>query len=90
MNDRSSDLASEVDRVFFEQHPHRSYRIWPARDGELPGLTVAPSGWFVIVVRQARPGFRVRVPFVALVIPPDSEHRAHVLFDRLLCRGDRG
>ena len=51
-------VASEDDRVWFEQHPGAKERIRPPFSSEGGGSGVA------ILVVQVAPGFRVRMPVV--------------------------
>lgn len=62
------EAASETDRVWFEAHPRRSYRVRPHIPGEWPPGSMATPlrGWCAYtVVRQVMPGFRVRRSFSA-------------------------
>jgi hypothetical protein len=76
-----SDRASELDRLFFERNPKRSYRLRPARAGEVPGLTIPPQGWAYVAVRQIQPGVRVRIPVHLPDFPNDREDLAKAIVD---------
>jgi hypothetical protein len=53
------DRACEGDRLWFECHPGRDVRIRPLMAGECLPLD-DPSGQAMVLVRQLRPGVRVR------------------------------
>jgi hypothetical protein len=53
------DRACESDRVWFEQHPDNDVRIRPLMAGECLPFD-DPSGQVMVLVRQLRPGVRLR------------------------------
>jgi hypothetical protein len=85
------DAASEDDRLWFEAHPHRQYRIRPYRPGEGPPDYQTPEprlGWrWFVVVRQLRPGVRMRLSFQAEGQPATGEHAASRMFELVLGGG---
>jgi hypothetical protein len=75
--------ASEADRRWFLAHPERTHRIRRALRGETktdPGLTP------LVVVRQQRPGFRIRIAFGVRHVPEGEapEEAARMLFERFV------
>lgn len=71
--ERVEDVVLASDRIFFEQHPRRSFRIRPAWDVEIEDFArhaviqrTLPAGlcWWV-AVHQVHRGFRMRFPLAA-------------------------
>jgi hypothetical protein len=83
------EAASEGDRIWFEAHLHRRFRVRPYIEGEWPdgALDHLPQGqrWFT-VVRQVEPGVRMRISFPMEGEPGTGEHAVSRIFD-LLMRG---
>lgn len=72
----ASDAASEDDRQWFEAHPKAKARVRPCVFGEIP----TPHREYPVLVRQIKPGMRMREPliqgwqpFVYLRIGKDGE-----------------
>jgi hypothetical protein len=64
--------ASQSDRAWFENHVGRTHRVRPPIGGEVFGLPRPPAGWrSLLVVRQIRPGVRLKLPFVVPRDGPD-------------------
>ncbi len=80
MDEDAADRASESDRVFFERHPNRDHHVRPFVPGELPVHGIAGDGRWIVVVRNVRPGMRVRLPIFARYLPPDDEQTAEIAF----------
>jgi hypothetical protein len=73
-------LAKKLDDDWFRSHPHRSHRIRRLIPGESPGASMQRY----IVIRQVKPGFRLRQPFDVVGELPDEEAPepvAHAYFD---------
>jgi hypothetical protein len=95
--DLSSARWKKADSKYFKNHPYRSHRLRPAREGELEALTdittlpAVPPGyaWFMIV-RQIASGIRLRCGFrYNLAVPvPDSDAILSGLFDIVAKGGD--
>ena len=67
----AQERISEGDRLFFEKHPERRFRVRPLDLDEVePGFTFTPGARTVVV--NARPGFRFRFP--TLSTPPGLRH----------------
>ena len=95
---RQNPSGSESDRLFFEKKPNREYRARLMTPDELAimeqlcGVPPIPAKmfWFA-VVRQHRPGFRVRGA-ISVEMPPQffllneeiPEHIARYLFEEAL------
>ncbi|MBV9825735.1 MAG: hypothetical protein JO001_08680 [Alphaproteobacteria bacterium] len=73
--------ASASDRLWFEKHPTRSHRMRLAIAGEFGPIEFTIPGPAWAVIRQAIPGFRLRLPFTAPSPPPDIEEIGQALFD---------
>ena len=58
MNSEAIERASELDRVYFEQHPGETEYVRPIVPGEFPPEVDANN----VMVTQVTPGIRVRVP----------------------------
>lgn len=89
VKDRADGIedASEADRLWFEARPHRQHRVRRHVVGEWPVEPPAPTrpGWCrFTLVRQLRPGARLRLTFAAEGEPAKGEHGASRLFDLLL------
>jgi hypothetical protein len=74
------------DRAWFEHNPQRSHRVRIPFTGEFDDLGAkAPAGHaLIILVRQARPGTRLRCGFyfnTALLPVPDDEALIHAIFE---------
>jgi hypothetical protein len=78
------------DAAWFEAHPTRSHRVRPLITGETTTLLAPlrafkiPDGHeFQVLIRQVKPGVRLRMPFCKNnEIPvPDIEEVIHALFD---------
>jgi hypothetical protein len=72
-HEQATDQASESDRVFFEKNAQRNYRLRPALANELPGLHTPRCGWMWVVVRQIRPGVRMRLAIHVPDVVQDDE-----------------
>jgi hypothetical protein len=84
------EAASETDRLWFEAHPHRSFRVRPHIPGEWPpgSLPARPRGWRpYTVVRQVMPGFRLRLAFSAEGEPGQGERAAERLYEMMMRGG---
>jgi hypothetical protein len=84
----TADAATEADRLWFAQHPHRQHRIRLYQPGEgLPELPdpSAPPGlrWFVIV-RRTTTGAHLRLSFCSDAEPAPGERAAARLFELVL------
>jgi hypothetical protein len=85
----TSETAWKADDAeWFEQNPKRTHRLRKPLDGEFPTsvLDGRPHGHHLtVVVRQVRPGMRVRVPFWRHVLEntPDEDATLHALFDAI-------
>jgi hypothetical protein len=73
------------DRVWFEQNPTRTHRMWAPFPGELDGVEIPADRRAIVLVRQVRPGSRLRAvldPDVVLLPgSPHDEAFAHGLFE---------
>jgi hypothetical protein len=88
----------EDDRIWFEVHPDRSFRMREVFPGEIEELERANGERFpdsegcrpVVVVCQAQPGARVRAPFLlpTNLAVIDRESVAETLFEHVR-RGNR-
>jgi hypothetical protein len=82
---RDHQAASRDDAAWFKAHPHRSHRLRRPYDVELQEAvapTIAPASAVpYIVVRQVRPGYRLRLPIWSDIEMPDIESMGHALFD---------
>jgi hypothetical protein len=82
---RDHQAASRDDAAWFKAHPHRSHRLRQPYDAELQEAvapTIAPASAIpYIVVRQVRPGHRLRLPIWSDIEMPDIEAMGHALFD---------
>lgn len=75
--------AAEADRRWFLAHPERSHRIRRA----LPGETKRERGMTaLVVIRQEKSGFRVRIAFSVKDVPAGEapEEAARMMFDRFV------
>jgi hypothetical protein len=82
---RDHQAASKDDAAWFKAHPHRSHRLRQPHDVELretmaPAVTPASAIPYV-VIRQVRPGHRLRLPIWSDIEMPDTEANGHALFD---------
>jgi hypothetical protein len=59
----SCGAASDDDRVWFERHPARNFRLRAPIADEVKLCPAAPPRRQKVLVRQIKPGFRVRIPF---------------------------
>ena len=57
--DPALDDVTDADRAWFEAHPHRRFRLRPARVIELPAGTIVLPGLMTVVARLAD-GARLR------------------------------
>jgi len=76
-------LARKLDRLWFQANPDRHHRIRRAIDGELPEATAADY----VVIRQVRPGVRIRWAFLPdkpLPAGEAPEDVAEALFDTIV------
>ena len=65
----SADKASNQDRKWFKKHPDRDFRIRKPVQGEFPNSQLAvqdPCWTMYIIVYQAQPGARTRLPLPLL------------------------
>jgi hypothetical protein len=88
--DDAMDAASEGDRIWFEERPHRRFRIRPHIAGEWPygSLGEQLPGWrWFTVVRQIAPGVRLRRPFTMEGEPGTGEHAATRIFEMVMRGG---
>ena len=77
-----NELIKFADRMWFLQHPDRSYHIRKALPGELKNHN--DKGRDGIVVKKFSDTVRRRVPFTVhgkMPFPEDNEQRAKVLYD---------
>jgi hypothetical protein len=82
---REHQAASRDDAAWFKAHPHRCHRLRQPHDVELretmaPAITPASAIPYV-VVRQVRPGHRLRLAIWSDIEVPDMEAMGHALFD---------
>ncbi|MEU4969121.1 hypothetical protein [Streptomyces smyrnaeus] len=66
--------AAEADRVWFDRHPGASVRVREALPGEhdhraFGAKPLAPNQKIAVVVVQAAPGRRTRIPFMVVTVP---------------------
>jgi hypothetical protein len=86
-NPASAPLAAfqEDDRHWFADHPGRCHRVRPFDPAEAPPghpVPARPPGWRnFTIVRQVKPGHRIRVVFAAEGEPSTGEHAAARLFE---------
>ena len=71
-----ADETSEGDRAWFERHPNRHTYVRAFVPGELPISLMAGDGVQCMVVRQIRPGVRMRLPLYLPRMPADTETAA--------------
>src|SRR5437016_1098517 len=69
--------ASENDRLWFETHPDRSFRLRLPMVGESTELSDTREG--MILVRQFKAGARARLPVPFLILMPPSVVGGRVL-----------
>jgi hypothetical protein len=73
-------VAKNLAKEWFRDHPHRSHRLRRA----IPNEFAHDPAEIWVVVRQTRPGLRVRLPFQAHTPLPSEEapeHIAHAMYD---------
>jgi hypothetical protein len=81
---RDHQAASKDDAAWFKAHPHRSHRVRRPRDVEVnETMPPAASTILYVVVRQVRPGHRIRMVIWSGMEVPDTEVFGHALFDLL-------
>ena len=68
----AAERASELDRVWFLQHPDRAHRVRRLIKGELLG-EIASSLPAYVVVKQVAPGLRMKAAFYGTREPCDCE-----------------
>jgi hypothetical protein len=78
-NVRATDDAAESDRIFFEEHPHRTVRVRRVCPREFPDV---PSTG-IIVVRQIKPGVRFRQHFPGMPVRNNGEMLSDMELDEL-------
>jgi hypothetical protein len=80
----ATDRASNIDRSWFVRRSDRAHRVRPMVPGEFPRERLAgPPEWRAfVVVKQAAPGARLRVPFVASTSPCGCERCTAALWQR--------
>jgi hypothetical protein len=82
---RDHQAASKDDAAWFKPHPHRSHRLRQPYDVELRETmapAIAPASAIpYVVVRQVRPGLRLRLPIWSDIEVPDIEAIGHALFN---------
>jgi hypothetical protein len=85
-DDAAMDAASEADRRWFARRPDRSTHVRPAIAGEFPEPGAAWHGDMrpFAVVRQIKPGVRVRLSVHLPRAPKDTEADAERLLRRLV------
>jgi hypothetical protein len=85
---KAKPAFSEDDRRWFADNPGRSYRVRPIDPAEIPDqhlMAARPAGWrHFVVVRQVRPGHRIRLAFAAEGEPATGERAAERLFQACL------
>jgi hypothetical protein len=73
------------DMLWFQQNPTRAHRCRRAFDGEWEAVQLPPGYTLVTLVRQVRPGLRLRAPWSLLLGSDDAEavpdEVVHALFD---------
>jgi hypothetical protein len=82
---RDNQAASKDDAAWFKAHPRRSHRLRRPYDVELresiaPAITPVSAIPYT-VVRQVRPGHRLRLSIWSDIEVPDTEAIGHALFD---------
>lgn len=86
------EAASEDDARWFRENPRRSHRIRPPVPGEFgikdPHTAKPLTRW--VMVRQVKPGFRMRMSFAMSGAPAFTETAAKAICDRLLGIGGAG
>lgn len=77
---QAADEAAQDDRVWFLRHPGEAVRVRQAVDGEFdafmqtPGRPpIRPSQRLVVLVLQAAPGRRLRLPYRVMPIRPGED-----------------
>jgi hypothetical protein len=85
---KAKPAFTEDDRRWFASNPARSYRVRPIDPAEIPDqhmMVARPAGWrHFVVVRQVRPGHRIRLAFTAEGEPATGERAAERLFQACL------
>jgi hypothetical protein len=85
---RDHQAASKDDAAWFKAHPHRSHRLRQPHDVELREAiapAIAPASAIpYVVIRQVRPGHRLRLPIWSDIEVPETEAIGHALFDLLV------
>jgi hypothetical protein len=80
------EAASQADARWFTQNPRRSHRIRPPVPGEFgvrePYTAKPLKRW--VMVRQVKPGVRMRMSFAMCGNPVFTETAASAICDRLL------
>jgi hypothetical protein len=61
LDPKQIEQTSDIDRRWFEQHPHRQATMRPPRPDELP---LGPDVRQVLVIKLG-PGLRIRIPLMA-------------------------
>lgn len=86
------EVASQDDARWFSQNPRRSHRIRPPVPGEFgirePHTPKPLTRW--VIVRQVKPGFRMRMSFAICGTPAFTETAGKAICDRLLGIGGAG
>ena len=86
------EAASEDDARWFRENPRRNHRIRPPVPGELgfkePYTAKPLTRW--ILVRQVKPGVRIRLSFAMCGAPAFTETAGKAICDRLLGIGGAG
>lgn len=86
------EAASQDDARWFSQNPRRNHRIRPPVAGEFgreePYTAKPLSRW--VVVRQVKPGVRMRLSFAICGAPAFTETAGKAICDRLLGIGGAG
>ena len=77
------DRASDLDRAWFERHPGRAYRIRPEIAGEHLEAVCPPGRLALTLVKQVRPGLRMRAPLWTKRRPCSCDACLDALWERV-------
>jgi hypothetical protein len=83
------DRASELDRAWFERHPGRAYRIRPEIAGEHLDAVCPRDRLAMTLVKQVRPGLRMRAPLWATRRPCSCDACLEQIWERITPAGFR-
>ena len=76
------ERASRADRVWFKRHRDWAYRLRPALNGEFPGATFPAGAVQLALVKQVRPGSRLRLALWATRPLCDCQNCLGQIWDR--------